>query len=79
MESQISELEEQIEPKKALLNKQYHLKSILCLKHNELRDRCMAVLNEMDIQTLEDVKGKSVQKNVYVKGEKTPILITRSF
>lgn len=57
MESEISGLEWQMAPKKELLNKQRDLKSILWLKHNELRDRCMAVLREMDIETLKDDIG----------------------
>jgi hypothetical protein len=56
-ESQISEFEKQIAPKKELLEKQYYLKAILWLKHNELRDRCMAALNEMSIPTWKDDKG----------------------
>lgn len=57
LELQVTEFEKQIAPKKELLERQYYFKSILWLKHDELRDRCMAVLNEMCIRTRKDDIG----------------------
>jgi hypothetical protein len=57
LESVIAESERQITPKKEMLERQHYFKSILWFKHDELRDRCMAVLNEMRIVTRKDDIG----------------------
>jgi hypothetical protein len=44
-------------PIKELLEKQYYLKSILWLNHDELIDRIMAVMHEMRIRTRKNDKG----------------------
>lgn len=51
MEALVAETERKIVHKKELLERQHFLKSILWLKHDALRDSCLAVLNEMGILT----------------------------
>ena len=41
-----------------MLDKQVNFKSILWLKHNELRDNCISVLNELGIKTLKQDIGE---------------------
>jgi hypothetical protein len=57
LKSQISELENPLKQKKTELSRQQYLKSILWLKHNQLRDVCMDVFREMGMKTKEDDKG----------------------
>lgn len=57
IDTEIAKLENRLRPKKTELTKQLRLKSAVWLKHNELRDVCMEIFDEMGIRTLKDDIG----------------------
>jgi hypothetical protein len=58
LETEISKRENLLRPKKDELIRQQRLKSALWLKHNELRDVCMEIFDEMGIKTVKHDIGK---------------------
>jgi hypothetical protein len=57
-QNEILKLKQQISKKEIILKKQQEYKSILWLKHNELRDVCTRVLDEIGIKTLTNDIGE---------------------
>ena len=58
LESEILELENKIKPERISLQRLQYLKSVLWLKHDELRDICMEVFGDMALKTLEHDTGQ---------------------
>jgi hypothetical protein len=58
LESEISKLENQMKPNRILLDRLEHFKRVLWIKHNELRDLCIELFNEMGLRTLKDDRGQ---------------------
>lgn len=58
LEDEISRIQNvMLEPKLKLLETQYYLKSILWKKHDELRDACIKVFEELGIKTMKNDVG----------------------